>query len=112
MQQPGGGRCWGRRAARGGRGLGHGDGVASRGAWRGRELPGKAGFKQTRGAGLVLGGGVTRGRPGGRAGVGTVQEGAEVGDEDRGNFVNKSKFKNQFCNFNFSPSSWLQMKKC
>ena len=48
---------------------------------------------------------------GGRAGVGTVQEGAEVGDEDRGNFVNKTKFKNQFCNFNFSPSSWPQMKK-
>ena len=48
---------------------------------------------------------------GGRAGVGTVQEGAEVGDEDRGNFVNKSKFKNQFCNFKFSPSSGPQMKK-
>ena len=27
------------------------------GAWRARVLPGKAGFMQTRGAGLVLGGG-------------------------------------------------------
>ena len=58
------------REARGGRGLGtslsHGDGVASRGAWRGQERPGMAGFKQTRGAGLVLSGGTTRGRPGGR----------------------------------------------
>ena len=35
----------------------------------------------------------------------------EVGDEGRGNFVNKSKFKNQFCNFKFSPSSGPQMKK-
>jgi len=33
-------------------------GVLRGGAWRGRELPGKAGFMQTRGAGLVLGGGV------------------------------------------------------
>ena len=46
-------------------------GVLRGGAWRGRELPGKAGFMQTRGAGLVLGGGATRGRPGGRAGVRT-----------------------------------------
>ena len=50
------------------------------GAWRGRELPGKAGFLQTRGAGLVLGGGATRGWPGGRrrrtdAVVGVVQGG-------------------------------------
>ena len=48
------------------------------GACRARVLPGKAGFKQTRGAGLVLGGGATRGRPGGRrrrtdAVVGAVQ---------------------------------------
>ena len=35
----------------------------------------------------------------------------EVEDAGRGNFVNKTKFKNQFCNFNFSPSSWPQMKK-
>ena len=28
-----------------------------------------------------------------------------------GSFVNKLKFQNQFCNFNFSPSSWPQMKK-
>ena len=41
------------------------------GAWRGQELPRKAGFMQTRGAGLVLGGGAMRGRSGGRAGVWT-----------------------------------------
>jgi len=78
------------REARGGRGLGtslsHGDGVASRGAWRGQERPGKAGFKQTRGAEAVWSWDATRGRPGGRrrrtdAVVGAVQEGAEVGDE-------------------------------
>ena len=58
------------------------------GTWRARVLPGKAGFKQTRGAGAVWSWGTTRGRPGGRrrrtdAAVGAVQEGAEVGDEGR-----------------------------
>ena len=27
-----------------------------------------------------------------------------------GSLVNNPKFKTQFCNFNFSPSYWLQMK--
>ena len=33
------------------------------------------------------------------AAVGVVQEGAEVGEAVRGSLVNKSKFQNQFCNF-------------
>ena len=43
--------------------------------------------------------------------VGRAQGGGgeETGD---GNFVNRSKLKIQFCNFNFSPSSLPQMKKC
>jgi len=36
----------------------------------------------------------------------------EVEETVSGNLVNKLKFQNQFCNFKFSPSSWLQMKKC
>ena len=36
----------------------------------------------------------------------------EVGEAVSGSFVIFSKSKNQFCKFNFSPSSWLQMKKC
>ena len=51
------------------------------GAWRGRELPGKAGFMQTRGAGLVLGGGEMHGQPGGRAGVRTPPVGRTQGGE-------------------------------
>ena len=97
-----------------------GNGVSRRGigggAWQGRELPGKAGFMQTRGTGLVLSGGATRGRPGGicagvrrRRGRGAGRR--EVGETVSGSFVNKSKFQNQFCNFKFSPSSWPQMKK-
>ena len=77
---------WGRVArgssVRGTAAAGHGNRRGEqrmrRGACRARVLPGKAGFKQTRGAGLVLGGGATRGRPGGRrrrtdAVVGAVQ---------------------------------------
>ena len=56
-------------------------GVLRGGAWRGRELSGKAGFMQTRGAGLVLSGGATRGRPGGRAGVRTPPVGRAQGGE-------------------------------
>jgi hypothetical protein len=63
---PGAARAGARSDRRGRR---RGEQRTQRGACRGRELPGKAGFKQTRGAGLVLGGGVTRGRPGGGAGV-------------------------------------------
>ena len=37
---------------------------------------------------------------------------AGEGDEGRGNLINNPKFKTQFCNFNFSPSSLPQMKKC
>ena len=64
-----------------------------------------------------LAGGATRGRLGGqrRRTDGTRRRGAgrrEVGDEGRGSLVNKPKFKTPFCNFNFSPSSWPQMKKC
>ena len=63
-----------------------------------------------------MGRGATRGRPGGAGGVWRRRRrGAgrrEVGDGVEGNFVNKSKFKNQFCNFKFSPSSGPQMKKC
>ena len=29
-----------------------------------------------------------------------------------GSLVNNPKFKTQFCNFNFSPSCWPQIKKC
>jgi hypothetical protein len=36
----------------------------------------------------------------------------EVGEAVSGSFEIFSKSKNQFCKFNFSPSSWLQMKKC
>jgi hypothetical protein len=36
----------------------------------------------------------------------------KVGDEGSGSLVNSAKFKIQFCSFNFSPSSWPQMKKC
>jgi len=42
--------------------------------------------------------------------VGMVQGRSEVGDDVSGSFVIFSKSKNQFCKFNFSPSSWLQMK--
>ena len=34
----------------------------------------------------------------------------EVGEAVSGSFVIFSKSKNQFCKFNFSPSSWFQMK--
>ena len=85
-------------------------GVASSGA------PEKVGWGNTMGAGAVWSWGATRGWPGGAGGVRRAcRQGAgklEVGDESRGNFVNKSKFKNQFCNFKFSPSSGPQMKKC
>jgi hypothetical protein len=60
--------------------------------------------------------GSARGRPDGRAGVQTTSwarcREAEVGNPGSGNLVNNPKFKIQFCNFNFSPSSWPQMKKC
>ena len=36
----------------------------------------------------------------------------EVEEPASGSSVNKPKFQNQFCNFKFSPSSWLQKKKC
>ena len=58
---------------------------------------------------------MARGRPGGAGGVrrhrGRGAGRREVGDVVEGNFVNKSKIQNQFCNFKFSPSSWPQMKK-
>ena len=97
--------------------LGHGDGVASRGTCRGRAAPGvlvwgESGGDQC-GLGLGLGTcpprwpapayGVASGRGAGRR---------EVEEPASGNLVNKPKFQNQFCNFKFSPSSWLQMKKC
>ena len=40
------------------------------------------------------------------------EQGGREGDEGRGNLVNNLKFKTQFCNFEFSPSSGPQMKKC
>ena len=91
------------REARGGRGLGtslsHGDGVASRDAWRGQERPGKAGFKQTRGAGLVLGGGTTRGAARWRLRWRTAPPWAwcretEVEETVSGNFIIRPKFQN------------------
>ena len=45
-------------------------------------------------------------RPGGRRTASPVEETVS------GNLVNKPKFQNQLCNFKFSPSTWLQMKKC
>ena len=94
--------------------------VARAGEERGRgELRGarEGGLVNTRGAGAVWSWGATRGRPGGvcadvrrRRGRGAGRR--EVGETVRGSLVNKPKFQNQFCNFKFFPSSWLQMKKC
>ena len=60
---PGAARAGARSDRRGRR---RGEQRTRRGTCRGRELPGKAGFQQTRGAGAVWSWGATRGRPGGR----------------------------------------------
>ena len=56
---------WGGHRARGGRDLGawlgHGDGVASRGAWQVRATPGVPVWGETGGAGVVSAKGTTRG---------------------------------------------------
>ena len=75
------------------------------------------GFGKTRGArgGLGLGLGTCPSRwPAPAYGVASGRGAGrrEVEEPASGNFVNKPKFQNQFCNFKFSPSSWLQMKKC
>ena len=115
----------GRRA---GQGRGTGVAVADRpwhrgeqwhwqGTWRARVSPAGSGAMQTRGAGAVWSWGAMRGRLGvvcagvrRRRGRGAGRR--EVGETVSGSFVIFSKSKNQFCKFNFSPSSWLQMKKC
>ena len=126
----GGGRAGGNFAGEDGAGggahgrgssAGHGSRRGERrkggGAWRALVAPGKVVWGNTRGArgglGLGLGTcpprwpapayGVASGRGAGRR---------EVEEPASGNLVNKPKFQNQFCNFKFSPSSWLQMKKC
>ena len=85
-------------------------------AWLGHEMPRHPGFAKTGG-----GWGHLAWRTGTRqpdavqwtpAAYGAMRESKwKERDRDSGSFVNNPKFKTQFCNFNFSPSSWLQMKK-
>ena len=86
------------------------------GAWQRREVPGRVGFMQTRGAGLLLAEARhVAGQVAAPAYGRHLRRGAgrrEVGEAVSGSFEIFSKSKNQFCKFNFSPSSWLQMKKC
>ena len=75
------------------------------GAWQAEDEPGRLGFEQNQG----------RAGPYGRSrgGLPSPEYGRrerEVREMVSGSFVIFSKSKNQFYKFNFSPSSWLQMK--
>ena len=86
------------------------------GAWRARGrqqgvVPCKPGARERFGAGARRVGGQVAAPAYGRhrrRGAGR----REVGEAVSGSFVIFSKSKNQFCKFNFSPYSLLQMKKC